>query len=109
MKILFWATIVILLLCAINNDLFALDLPKELVMKTDSGEIVLTSEPCTFTKMGLQGYEYAAYATEQGHANHEGCWQRDSYEGKSSVQIFFPEINATAVYNPNLFKPRSAL
>jgi hypothetical protein len=26
-----------------------------------------------------------------------------------SVLIYFPEIDATAVYNPQLFKPRSTL
>ena len=81
----------------------------ELIMKTDVGEVVLTDQECIFKKMGLQGYEYAAYATEKGHANHEGCWRKDMIDGKSSVQIYFPEIDATAVYNPALFKPRATI
>ena len=57
--------------------------------------------------MGLQGYPYAAYATEKGHANHEGCWKVDVVDRTSAVLVYFPEIDATAVYNPKLFKPRS--
>ena len=43
---------------------------KEMSMSTQAGEVVLTTEECTFKKMGLQGYDYAAYATDKGHANH---------------------------------------
>jgi len=82
-------------------------LPRELAMKTEAGEIVLTTEECIFTKQGLQGYEYAAYATEKGHTNHEGCWKSDNYEGKQAAYIYFPEINQTAVFDARLFKPRS--
>ncbi|NDB61011.1 hypothetical protein EB001_21595 [bacterium] len=85
------------------------ELPKELVMKTDVGEVVLTTEECTFKKMGLRGYDYAAYATEKGHANHEGCWRMDVINDMKSVLIYFPEIDSTGVYNPQLFKPRSTL
>lgn len=85
------------------------ELPKELSMKTDTGEVVLTVEECTFTKMGLRGYPFAAYATERGKANHEGCWKKDDINGMSAVMIYFPEIDATAVYNPQLFTPRSTL
>ena len=57
--------------------------------------------------MGLKNYPYAAYATEVGHANHEGCWRMDTVNGMRSVLIYFPEIDATGVYNPELFKPRN--
>ena len=87
----------------------AKNLPKEMVMKTEVGEMVLTTEECTFKKMGLQGYEYAAYATEKGHANHEGCWKMDTVNNMQSVLIYFPEIDATGVYNPKLFAPRASL
>jgi len=87
----------------------AKELPKEMVMKTEVGEMVLTTEECTFKKMGLQGYEYAAYATEKGHANHEGCWKMDTVNNMQSVLIYFPEIDATGVYNPKLFAPRASL
>jgi hypothetical protein len=79
---------------------------KEMSMKTDVGEVVLTTEDCIFIKMGLKDYPYAAYATEKGKANHEGCWRRDDVNGMSTVLIYFPEIDSTAVYNPQLFSPR---
>ena len=85
------------------------ELLKELVMKTDVGEVVLTTEECAFKKMGLRGYDYAAYATEKGHANHEGCWRMDVINDMKSVLIYFPEIDSTGVYNPQLFAPRSSL
>ena len=79
---------------------------KEFSMKTETGEVVLTREPCTFIKMGLKGYPYAAYATEKGHANHEGCWTMDVIDRYKAVKVYYPEIDATAVYNPALFGPR---
>jgi hypothetical protein len=80
---------------------------QEFSMKSETGEVVLTKEPCEFIKMGLKDYPYAAYATEVGHANHEGCWRMDNVKGMRSVLIYFPEIDATGVYNPELFKPRN--
>ena len=85
------------------------ELPKEMSMATEAGEVVLTLEECTFTKMGLCGYPYAAYATDKGKPNHEGCWKKESVNNMESVLIYFPELDATAVYNPQLFKPRSTL
>jgi hypothetical protein len=85
------------------------ELTKEMSMPTEAGEIVLTTEECIFKKQGLQGYDYAAYATDKGHANHEGCWRSDSYEGKHAVFIYFPEINQTAVFDAKLFKPKAAI
>lgn len=79
---------------------------KEFSMKTETGEVVLTREPCEFIKMGLKGYPYAAYATDKGHANHEGCWTMDIVDRFKAVKVYFPEIDATAVYNPALFGPR---
>ena len=91
------------------NETRSAELPQEFSMKSETGEVVLTSEPCTFTKMGLQGYPYAAYATETGHANHEGCWRRDIVDKSEAILIYFPEIDATGVYNPKLFHPRDSL
>ena len=88
------------------NHVDPAELPKEYSMKTETGEIVLTQEPCTFIKMGLKGYPYAAYATEKGHANHEGCWKTDIVDRYKAILIYFPEIDATGVYNPQLFSPR---
>ena len=89
------------------NNLHAEDIQvKEMTMKTETGEVVLTTEPCTFTKMGLTGYPYAAYATEKGHANHEGCWKVDVVDRYSAILVYFPEIDSTAVYNPKLFSPK---
>ena len=85
------------------------ELIKEMSMPTEAGEIVLTTEECIFKKQGLQGYDYAAYATDKGHANHEGCWKSDTYEGKHAVYIYFPEINQTAVFDAKLFKPKAAI
>ena len=82
------------------------DLPKEMSMKTETGEIVLTSEPCEFIKLGLKDYRFAAYATEKGHANHEGCWDTDIIDRFKAIKIYFPEIDSTGIYNPALFKPR---
>ena len=79
---------------------------EEFSMKSETGEVVLTSEPCTFIPMGLKNYPYAAYATETGHANHEGCWRRDIVDRSEAILIYFPEIDATGVYNPKLFQPR---
>jgi hypothetical protein len=79
----------------------------EMVMASETGEIVLTKEPCEYIKMGLKGYPYAAYATEKGHANHEGCWKTDVVDRFAAILVYFPEIDATAVYNPKLFKPRN--
>jgi hypothetical protein len=79
---------------------------KEMVMKTETGEVVLSTEPCEFIKMGLKGYPYAAYATEKGKPHHEGCWKVDVVDRFSAVLVYFPEIDATAVYNPKLFSPR---
>lgn len=89
------------------DDAWAQPEVKEFSMKSETGEVVLTQEPCTFIKMGLKNYPYAAYATEKGHANHEGCWRLDNINGMRSVLIYFPEIDATGVYNPELFQPRA--
>ncbi len=64
------------------------ELPKEMSMKTDVGEVVLTTEECIFIKMGLRNYPYAAYATEKGKANHEGCWRKASIPS-----LHFTELN----------------
>ena len=93
----------------IIDEVHSAELPQEFSMKSETGEVVLTSEPCTFTKMGLEGYPYAAYATEKGHPNHEGCWRRDIVDRMEAILIYFPEINATGVYNPKLFHPRDSL
>ena len=36
-------------------------------------------------------------------------WGKGDVNGMSSVLIYFPEIDSTAVYNPQLFSPRSTL
>lgn len=109
MKNLAYLTILIVFWLILINVPYAKELVKEMSMATETGEIVLTSEECTFKKMGLQGYDYAAYATEKGHANHEGCWRSDLYEGKHAVFVYFPEINQTAVFDAKLFHPKSTL
>jgi hypothetical protein len=107
MKTLFYFTVLVISWLLLMNVPLATELIKEMSMATEAGEIVLTTEECIFKKQGLQGYDYAAYATEKGHANHEGCWKSDSYEGKHAVYIYFPEINQTAVFDAKLFKPKA--
>jgi hypothetical protein len=109
MKVLTYITILLVLWVLLLEYPYAQEQIKEMSMKTESGEIVLTSQECIFKKMGLQGYEYAAYATELGHANHEGCWKSDSYEGKHAVYIYFPEINQIAVFDAKLFQPKASV
>ena len=109
MKYLLYAAIGLLFWAFLLDYPYAAEKIKEMSMKTETGEIVLTSEECTFKKMGLQGYEYAAYATDKGHANHEGCWKMDVVNNMSAVLVYFPEIDATAVYNPKLFSPKPSL
>ncbi len=109
MKQLLMAITLLLLWVFLYDYAEAKELPKEMSMATEAGEIVLTTEACIFTKQGLQGYEYAAYATDKGHPNHEGCWKSDSYEGKQAVYIYFPEINQTAVFDAKLFQPKATI
>jgi hypothetical protein len=109
MKTLFYFTVLVISWLLLMNVPLATELIKEMSMATEAGEIVLTTEECIFKKQGLQGYDYAAYATDKGHANHEGCWKSDSYEGKHAVFIYFPEINQTAVFDAKLFKPKAAI
>ena len=101
------AGILLWVFSAAFNNSYGEALPQELAMKTETGEIGLTTEECILKKQGLQGYDYAAYATDKGHPNHEGCWKSDSYEGIRAVYIYFSEINQTAVFDAKLFKPRS--
>lgn len=83
--------------------LLAQELPKEMTMPTDVGEIVLTVEECALSKyIPYSGFDYKAYATEEGHDDHLGCWMEDG----QLVHIFFPEIWATATYDKRYFRPR---
>ena len=109
MKALTYFTVLVVFWLLLMDMPLAKELVKEMSMATEAGEIVLTSDECVFKKQGLQGYDYAAYATERGHANHEGCWKSDSYEGKQAVYIYFPEINQTAVFDAKLFKPKATI
>ena len=109
MKTLAYFTVLVIFWLLLIDVPLAKELLKEMSMATEAGEIVLTTEECIFKKQGLQGYEYAAYATERGHANHEGCWKSDNYEGKHAVYIYFPEINQTAVFDAKLFKPKATI
>jgi len=109
MKLLTYITVLAVLWVCLLEYPHANEQVNEMVMVTEVGEIVLTTKECPFKKDGLQGYEYIAYATEQGHANHAGCWKSDSYEGKHAVFIYFPEINQTAVFDAKLFQPKVSI
>jgi hypothetical protein len=108
-KALTYFTVLVIFWLLLMDMPLAKELVKEMSMATEAGEIVLTTKECIFTKLGLQGYDYAAYATERGHANHDGCWKSDNYEGKQAVYIYFPEINQTAVFDAKLFKPKATI
>jgi hypothetical protein len=77
------------------------ELPKELVMKTDVGEVVLTVEECHV--VNEHGFAYHAYATE-GDIKHNGCWNKDH----DIVNIWFYEEpkDLVATYRDYHFKPR---
>ena len=82
------------------NTSYGEALPQEFIMKTEVGEIVLTSKPCSFD-LAASLYYYYAYATEPGTI-HPGCWKIVS----NAVYIYFPEIDTTATYKKELFGPR---
>ena len=82
------------------------ELPKELSLKTESGEVVLTIESCPIT---ASPYEYKAYATErvtgEGVKVHKGCWTKSGPQ----VSILFyeePQQPFIATYADYYFKPR---
>tara|TARA_R110000868_G_scaffold138719_1_gene353073 strand:- start:156 stop:491 length:336 start_codon:yes stop_codon:yes gene_type:complete len=78
-------------------------LPQEFVMKTEVGEIVLTSQACS-PELAKSLYYYYAYASEPGFI-HPGCWKIV----EAVVHIYFPEIDTTAVYKKDLFGPRQQI
>jgi hypothetical protein len=79
---------------------------KEFSIKTWSGEVVLTREPCEFIKMGVKDYPYAAYAVQKGHPHVEGCWTMDIVDRFKAVKVYFPQTKSIEYYNPSLFEPR---
>ena len=79
---------------------YAENIYKEMALKTDVGEVVLTVEPCQFKPHF--GYEYKAYATEKGAESHPGCWKDEG----GAIAVWFPEIKSVATYNKKLFEPR---
>jgi hypothetical protein len=76
---------------------FAAELPKELYYKTDTGYVVLTTEPCEIE--GIPQFKWKAYATEY-NKNHPGCW----YRAKDGVHIYYSDLDATGLYDPAGFK-----
>ena len=100
-----------LLITLLISPVHAAEPIKEMAMRTDVGEVVLTVEPCPLSPN--YGFEYLAYATEHNEPDHLGCWQEPApIEGKPQNQIinvWFKEINAVATYNKKLFKPRTKL
>lgn len=73
---------------------------KEMSMKTDVGEVVLTLESCPIASP--EGFDYYGYATEKGQPDHPGCWGADNVV----VQIWFVNENVIGIYKKELFKPR---
>jgi len=83
----------------ISLSSLASDLPKELLVRSDVGEIVLTAEQCKVPSP--DAFLYRAYATE-GLIEHEGCW----YRSENIVNVYYPELNAIATYKAEIFGPR---
>ena len=80
---------------------YADELPKELAIKTDVGEVVLTISPCKVDNN--HGFIYEAYATD-GDKTHNGCWFKDH----DIVNILFYDepIKLVATFRDYLFKAR---
>ena len=78
---------------------------KTLAMATEVGEIVLTSEVCTYDVP--QQFNYRAYATDSAiEGSHEGCWSKN----EKTVYIYFMELSgAIATYHEVLFAPQPNL
>jgi hypothetical protein len=90
------------LLLAYGLSVKAEELPKELTLKTVTGEVVLTVNPCNV--VNEHGFEYEAYATD-GAVVHKGCWYRDH----DIVNILFPfeePAPLIATFRDHLFVPR---
>jgi len=85
------------------NNSYGEALPQEFAMKTEVGEIVLTSQACS-PELAKSLYYYYAYASEPGFI-HPGCWKIV----EAVVHIYFPEIDTTAVYKKELFGPRQQI
>jgi len=94
--ILWWVTSCI-------DNAYSETLPQEFAMKTEVGEIVLTSQACS-PELAKSLYYYYAYASEPGFI-HPGCWKIV----EAVVHIYFPEIDTTAVYKKELFGPRQQI
>ena len=77
------------------------ELPKELAMKTDVGEVVLTVEECQV--VNEQEFNYSAYATD-GEVVHKGCWSKDN--DVVSIWFYAEPQHLVATYRDYHFKPR---
>ena len=94
--------------CLIALNVSAEELPQELAMGTDVGEVVLTVKNCDI--QNKNGFIYSAYATEKydnttGESKtHAGCWFKDH----DIVNIWFYEESEpiVATYKDYHFKPR---
>lgn len=78
------------------------ELPKELAIKTDVGEVVLTVNDCKVENN--HGFIYEAYATD-GDKTHNGCWFKDH----DIVNILFYDepIKLVATFRDYMFKARA--
>lgn len=83
------------------------DLPNELRMKTDVGEVVIQIAECPLKN--IHGFEYAAYATDnsvatKGHPEvHLGCWKKDG--DVVSIWFYNEPQPPVASYKDYHFKP----
>jgi len=108
---LIWALVagfIALLVTTISSEIKAEELIEELIMETDVGEVVLTSLPCeiSLAHTRYNNFNYYAYATEEGHDHHLGCWRAE----ENTVYIHYPELgDVMATYKKGLFHPRNTL
>lgn len=87
-------------------------LPSELHYKTPAGYLTITNKPCDLKFQSQVQYEYSANSTSiepgKGLVNHPGCWTLDGFavDGRlvNTVNVYYPEINQTAVYKLSVFK-----
>lgn len=77
------------------------ELPQEMVIKTDVGEVVLKTNACKVDNN--RGFIYKAYATD-GAVVHNGCWFKDH----DIVNILFYDepVKLVASFKDYLFKAR---
>lgn len=84
-----------------SKSAYADELPQELIMKTDHGELVLTIKECQV--VNEHGFVHAAYAT-WNEDTHLGCWSKD--HDIVSIWFYAEPTPLIATYKDHYFVPR---